>query len=158
MVRSMRWRLLAWYATVLAAVIGGFALLLYFQTRRARLQQIDEQLAGAVDYLDATLRRLPPTEIDWEGRPPFGLPPYSRSRLRLTVDQKKEIENLDEDARIRLDEILTEEQKQKLDELRDRRPVSTWSSGKASLVPGPTPEFPTRVQVRPLRHTCASAF
>src|SRR5262245_23500751 len=122
MIRSMRWRLLAWYATVLAAVIVGFALLLYFQARRARLQQIDEQLAGAVEYLDATLRRLPPVAIDWEGRPPFGLPPYSRSRLQLTEEQKKDIEYLDEEARIRLDEILTEEQKQKLDELRDRRP------------------------------------
>jgi two-component system, OmpR family, sensor kinase len=121
MVRSMRWRLLAWYATVLTAVIGGFALLLYFQARRARLQQIDEQLAGAVEFLDATLRRLPPAEIDWERRPPFGLPAYSRSRLHLTEEQTNEIEYLDEEARTRLDEILTEAQKQKLDELRDRR-------------------------------------
>jgi two-component system OmpR family sensor kinase len=140
MIRSMRWRLLAWYATVLTTAIGGFALLLYFQSRRARLSQIDEQLAGAVEYLDATLRRLPPAAIDWEGRPPVGLPPYARSRLRLTDEQKQEIESLDEEARTRLDEILTEEQKQKLDELRDRRARPGIRRGGPSPGGGRIPE------------------
>jgi heavy metal sensor kinase len=153
----MRWRLLAWYATVLTAAIGGFALLLYYQARRTRLQQIDEQLTGAVEYLDAILRRLPPLAIDWEGRPPFGLPPHSHSRLLLTDEQLQEIESLDEEARSRLDDILTEEQKQKLDELRDRRARAGMRRGgpsrSGSGIPedeGPIPPPPARMRERVL--------
>ncbi len=155
MVRSMRWRLLTWYATVLVAVIGGFALLLYVQARSTRLRQIDEQLAGAVEYLDVILRRLPPDEIDWEGRPPFGIPPSSGGRLHLTEAQKRQLTELDESARVRLDEILTEEQKRKLDELRDRRPRPNDSERRpppaGGRFPGddaPIPPPPSRMRER----------
>lgn len=112
MVRSMRWRLLAWYATVLVVVIAGFALLMYFQSSRARMQQIDEQLIGAVQYFDAILMRFPAPEIDppegrRRARPSSVLPPGAWDRLELTDEQKKEIEALDADVRNRLDTILT---------------------------------------------------
>ena len=77
MVKSIRSRLLVWYALVLLVVIGGFAGLLYQQVRTYRLGQIDERLASAAQYLEATLRGLPPHELDGvpppEGRrPPDG--------------------------------------------------------------------------------------
>jgi heavy metal sensor kinase len=130
----MRWRLLAWYTAVLAAVIVGFALLLYVQARRTRFQQIDEQLSGAAEYIEATLKRLPPFETDWRGRPPFGLPPRSSpDSIDLTDEQRKEIEALDFEARNRLDEILNDQQRQLLDELRERPPRGR------GLRPGPPP-------------------
>ena len=77
MVKSIRSRLQLWYALVLLVVIGGFAGLLYQQVRTYRLGQIDERLASAAQYLEATLRGLPPHELDGvpppEGRrPPDG--------------------------------------------------------------------------------------
>ena len=77
MVKSIRSRLLVWYALVLLVVIGGFAGVLYQQVRTYRLGQIDERLASAAQYLEATLRGLPPHELDGvpppEGRrPPDG--------------------------------------------------------------------------------------
>jgi heavy metal sensor kinase len=141
----MRWRLLAWYAAVLAAVIGGFALVLYVQARRARFQQIDEQLSSAVEYLDATLKRLPPFETDWRGRPPFGLPPPSApDGIRLNDEQRREIEALDVEARNRLDEILTDPQRQLLDELRERPPRGRGFPPEPPLPP-PAPRAFERV-------------
>jgi two-component system OmpR family sensor kinase len=145
MIRSMRWRLLAWYAVVLAAVIGGFALVLYVQARRARFQQIDEQLSSAVEYFDATLKRLPPFETDWRGRPPFGLPPPSApDGIRLTDEQRSDIEALDVEARNRLDEILTDPQRQLLDELRERPPRGRGFRPEPPLPP-PAPRAFERV-------------
>src|SRR5262245_2770580 len=149
MIRSMRWRLLAWYAAVLAAVIVGFALLLYFQARRALFRQFDGQLSGAAEYLDANLRRLPPFETDWRGRPPLGLPPSAAAgggELALSEAQQKQIEELDVDARNRLDDILTDEQKLRLDELRD---LSRARRGRGfleePLIPPPPPRARERV-------------
>jgi heavy metal sensor kinase len=64
MVRSIRWRLQIWYAAVLLAVVAGLAGLLYLQARSARLRQVDEQLEGSINYLEATLRGFPPHELD----------------------------------------------------------------------------------------------
>ncbi len=72
MLNSIRARLLAWYAIVLVGVIGGFAGVLYYQVRAYRLDQVDERLTSAARYLDATLRVLPPHEL--EGRPPRDFP------------------------------------------------------------------------------------
>jgi heavy metal sensor kinase len=142
----MRWRLLAWYAAVLTAVIVGFALVLYVQARRARIQQIDEQLGSAVEYLDATLKRLPPFETDWRVRPPFGLPPPSApDSVALTDEQRAEIEALDVEARNRLDEILTEEQRQLLDAMRDRPRRGRGSPPGPPPLPPPGPRAYARV-------------
>jgi heavy metal sensor kinase len=79
--RSIRWRLQVWYALVLLAVVAGFAGILYYQVRAARLQEVDAALEAAALYLDANLRRFPPHELDHSlprNRPPP--PPPERSR------------------------------------------------------------------------------
>lgn len=61
--KSLRGRLQAWYALVLACVVGGFAGMLYVQMRAARFQEIDARLESSAHYLDALLRRFPPHEL-----------------------------------------------------------------------------------------------
>jgi heavy metal sensor kinase len=81
MARSIRWRLQAWYALVLLAVVVGFAALLYGQARAARFREVDSALEAAASYLDVNLRRFPRPELDGvppgprPPRPPPGLPP-----------------------------------------------------------------------------------
>jgi heavy metal sensor kinase len=91
--RSIRGRLQVWYALVLLAVVAGFAGLLFYQVRAARLREVDAGLEAAAQYLDANLRRFPLHDLDglpppWPpGRPPPGLPPRpSRERLLADLD------------------------------------------------------------------------
>lgn len=79
MVKSIRVRLQLWYAAVLVAVIAGFAGVLYYQVRTSRLHQVDERLAAATRYLEATIRALPPHELD-DRPPPLGRPFDERGR------------------------------------------------------------------------------
>src|SRR5438270_6525014 len=71
--RSIRWRLQAWYALVLLAVVVGFAAILYGEARAARFREVDSSLEAAARYLDVNLRRFPPKEFgdDFEDWPPF---------------------------------------------------------------------------------------
>ncbi|MEX0676068.1 MAG: ATP-binding protein [Pirellulales bacterium] len=62
--KSIRVRLQIWYAIVLVAVIGGFAGVLYYQVTSDRLRAIDARLEAAASYLEATLRGLPPHELE----------------------------------------------------------------------------------------------
>lgn len=64
MSKSIRRRLQAWYALVLLATIGGFAVILYVRARTAKFEQIDTRLQSAALVLDATLRSRPPNLID----------------------------------------------------------------------------------------------
>jgi two-component system, OmpR family, sensor kinase len=73
-VRSIRFRLLAWYAVVLTVVVGGFAAVLYYEVRAARLAEVDAQLEAAAAGLDSALRLFPPHELNGEA-PPFAQPP-----------------------------------------------------------------------------------
>ena len=66
MIRSIRLRLLVWYAAVLTAVVGGFAALLYVEVRSARLHEIDAQLEAAAAGLESALRLFPPHELAGE--------------------------------------------------------------------------------------------
>lgn len=103
---SLRRRLQVWYALVLLAVIVSFAGLLYARVRDARMQEVDNQVEAAVNYLDAHLRSFPRRELEplqWEDlfdglplkppgeerehfpeRPPFEgkVPPNSRGGAR----------------------------------------------------------------------------
>jgi heavy metal sensor kinase len=81
MPRSIRWRLQGWYALVLLAVVGGFAGILYYRVRAARLQEVDAALEAGARYLDAHLRRFPPHELDggFAGKPP---PPKGKDKKR----------------------------------------------------------------------------
>jgi two-component system, OmpR family, sensor kinase len=70
MIRSIRVRLLLWYAVVLTGVVGGFAGLLYYEVRAARLAEVDAQLEAAAASLESALRLFPPFELTGEGPPP----------------------------------------------------------------------------------------
>lgn len=59
MLKSIRWRLLLWYAGMLLVVIVGFATTLYWSAERAVMQQFDVRLEGAARYLEAALRPIP---------------------------------------------------------------------------------------------------
>src|SRR5947207_2538729 len=80
--RSLRWRVQAWYAAVLLAVVGGFAGFLYQRVRESKFQEIDARLVGAADYLDASLRGMPGHVFDIRPRtdltPPLAPPPLGR--------------------------------------------------------------------------------
>lgn len=87
MLRSIRWRLLLWYAGMLLVVIAGFASLLYWSTERSALKQLDARLEGSVRYLEASLRSFPLRELLRQtpfSRPPDfvspGMPPDGRFR------------------------------------------------------------------------------
>lgn len=54
--KSIRWRLLLWYAGMLLVVIVSFASYLYWSAERSALQKIDVRLDGAARYLEAALR------------------------------------------------------------------------------------------------------
>lgn len=63
MLKSIRLRLLLWYAGMLLVVIAGFATYLYWSAERTIRQQLDVRLEGAVRYLDAALRPFPMREL-----------------------------------------------------------------------------------------------
>lgn len=69
MVRSIRVRLLLWYTAVLTAVVGGFAVLLYYEVRAARLAEVDGQLDTAAAGLESSLRLFPRFELTGEDPP-----------------------------------------------------------------------------------------
>ena len=88
MVKSIRLRLLIWYAAVLSAVVVGFTLLLYFEVQAARLREIDGQLETGSAGLEASLRMFSPHELAAPGPPrrpppkgPKGPEPMSPERL-----------------------------------------------------------------------------
>ena len=66
--KSLRWRVQAWYAAVLLAVVAGFAGFLFHRVRESKFQEIDSRLIAAANYLDVSLRAFPPHVL--EGRPP----------------------------------------------------------------------------------------
>jgi heavy metal sensor kinase len=67
MLKSIRWRLQLWYALVLLVVIGGFAGILLYEVRAARFREVDHGLDASIHYLDTSLRRLPPWDL--QGKP-----------------------------------------------------------------------------------------
>jgi two-component system OmpR family sensor kinase len=69
MLKSIRFRLLLWSAAVLLAVVGGFATILFYEIKSARLSEIDAQLDSAATALDASLRVFPRHEITGEPAP-----------------------------------------------------------------------------------------
>lgn len=76
MVRSIRLRLQLWYGAILGATIVVLGLLLFLNLRSSWLAELDSRLVGNLHYLDAILRRLPPSQ-----RPP-GFPPPPRGSRR----------------------------------------------------------------------------
>jgi heavy metal sensor kinase len=85
MARSIRLRLLGWYAAVLAGVVGGFAIILYYEVRGARLRDVDARLETAAAGLEAALRLFPPHELDNEFPPE---PPHPRPGRREPPEKR----------------------------------------------------------------------
>lgn len=63
MPKSLRWRLQIWHALILASVIVGFGAALYFQMRRATLNDIDAELLSSARIIDANLRTPGPRPL-----------------------------------------------------------------------------------------------
>ena len=85
-----------WYGLVLLAVVAGFGIIFYVRVREAKFRQVDAHLEQAVLYIDISLRRFLPRDLEdpsWErlhpspperGRPdppPELRPPPNRERL-----------------------------------------------------------------------------
>lgn len=109
MLRSLRWRLQAWHALILFAVVAGFGLVLYWTMRSARLEEIDGQLLAAARVLEGTLRHLPrhileegldgvPAKQEAEDgppddvKPPLGKPPKGKKKDFLKPPPREHIE------------------------------------------------------------------
>jgi len=73
--KSLRWRLQVWYGLVLLGVVTGFAGILFYRVRAARFQEIDARLTSNAQYLEASLRLLPPHVLDGPPPPPSPPPP-----------------------------------------------------------------------------------
>ncbi len=91
MVRSLRLRLQAWHALILLLVVAGFGALLYFQSRRAKLDEIDAELLAGARVLEGVLRTvLPPGPgpgpMDGPGGPRLFPPPPRHGRRPPLAD------------------------------------------------------------------------
>lgn len=74
MIRSLRWRLQAWHAVVLTAVLLIFGVIVYQLQWLTRLNQIDSELNRTAEVLTWRLRRLFPNTQLRHWRPPLELP------------------------------------------------------------------------------------
>jgi heavy metal sensor kinase len=94
MVRSLRGRWLAWLAALLAAVLGGFGLALYAESRKARFDEVDAELLAAARVLEGSMRPFsgppadrplspPPFKGKDKGKGPPPLPPQEVDRERM---------------------------------------------------------------------------
>lgn len=74
MIRSLRWRLQAWHAVVLTAVLSIFGVIVYHLQWQTRLHQMDAELNRTAEILTSRLRRLLPKSQMRSWRPPLELP------------------------------------------------------------------------------------
>ena len=74
MIRSLRWRLQAWHAVVLTAVLSIFGVIVYHLQWQTRLNQIDGELNRTAEVLTWRLRRLFPRSHAKNWRPPMEFP------------------------------------------------------------------------------------
>ncbi len=74
MIRSLRWRLQAWHAVVLMAVLSIFGVVVYQLQWKTRLDGIDSELHQRAEVLTSRLRRLFPKVQMSSWRPPLELP------------------------------------------------------------------------------------
>lgn len=74
MIRSLRWRLQAWHAVVLMAVLSIFGVIVYQLQWKTRLDGIDSELNQRAEVLTSRLRRLFPKVQMSTWHPPWELP------------------------------------------------------------------------------------
>ena len=75
------------------------------------------------------------------------MPPFMADRLKLTDDQKKQVESLQKDVDEKLAKILTEDQNKVLKEMKER---TRGGFGRPGVPAAPT-VLAARVAIRPLR-------
>ncbi len=75
--RSIRLRMVVWCAAVLMAVLSGYAAMLYYEVRAARLAELDGQLDTVAAGLEASLRLFPTQELTGEDPPPNESPEFA---------------------------------------------------------------------------------
>ncbi len=93
MIRSLRWRLQAWHAVVLTAVLMIFGVIVYHLLWQTRLNEIDAGLDRTAEVVISHLRRLS-LMPQWRGwRPPMELPtgPASNEVADPTEDGNRSI-------------------------------------------------------------------
>ena len=92
MIRSLRWRLQAWHAVVLTAVLSIFGVVVYHLQWQTRLHEIDENLHRTAEVLTSRLRRLLSGVPGRRWRAPMELPEVlERERLeRLDASEATE--------------------------------------------------------------------
>jgi two-component system, OmpR family, sensor kinase len=85
--RSLQWRLQAWHALILLAVITGFGAILHWEFTRSQWDAVDEELLTAARILDGALREVPKTILQSISRDiasppgPIQRPPIARPPL-----------------------------------------------------------------------------
>lgn len=77
------------------------------------------------------------------------LPPFAQDQLNLTDDQKKQIADLEKQTKEKLDNILTEQQKQKLKDMHQNMRRRFGGSGGQGGPGGPDGERPPGGKQRP---------
>src|SRR5687768_1174198 len=88
MIRSLRFRILAWYVLSLLLTVGCFGGFLYWRMREAKISEMDLELRGAGQTLVAALNAFPEWDFKWDkplgtipdlrDYPQFGPPPGGR--------------------------------------------------------------------------------
>ncbi|MFN9434560.1 MAG: sensor histidine kinase [Planctomycetota bacterium] len=77
--RSLRWRIQAWYAAILILSLCAFGTMLYLESSRAMWREMDADLIGGVRALEGVLRMPPPPpppfrnpgpQVPWDDPPP----------------------------------------------------------------------------------------
>lgn len=104
MIRSLRWRLQAWHAVVLMAVLLIFGVVVYHLQWRTRLDQIDSELHRTAEVLTSRVRRLYPKVQLRRWHPPWELPEVlGREWLQNLITS----EGMDSDAEMTQHPALT---------------------------------------------------
>lgn len=76
MIRSLRFRILAWYVLSLLLTVGCFGGFLYWRMRESKISEMDLELRGAGQTLVAALNAFPPWDFQWDK--PLGTIPDPR--------------------------------------------------------------------------------
>lgn len=92
MIRSLRWRLQAWHAVVLTAVLSIFGMVVYHLLWQTRIDQIDSELYRTAEVLTSRLRRLLPAMQMSRWRPPMELPEVLGREWLQSLNTSNEME------------------------------------------------------------------
>src|SRR5438093_1347072 len=76
MIRSLRFRILAWYALSLTLTVSCFGGFLYWRMRESKISEMDLELRGAGQSMLAALNPLEEFEFQWD-KPLGAVPDFS---------------------------------------------------------------------------------